>query len=402
MRFLSLLILVLTVAPPVCAADPAEYMQLARDGDFYSALRMAKEAVEADPENADLHGYLAEIQLELTQLKNSRASIQKALEIAPDVWRRRAAATLARIEFFEGNDEATREQLRHVEDSWIKRDLPMLMDPPDMEVKRTKNYIVYADQDMVAKGGLKAVSSIMEVVYKSYSKVLPFKVDEVKSRVYVFGTTAGYAAFSQRITGDSKEGSLGYFSPSRRILVVNADPGHHEVIAVGITADTMDTMFHEGFHQFARLHAPRIAIWFNEGMAEYFGPSKVVRGGKAIKVGHFLRDDPAGYYTRYNRAQESVESGKSMPLAQFLSLRHGEFSSSDQELTSRNYAQAWSFMHFLLNSKAARKFGPKTCRKYFKLLREGHPVAKAHRETFGKLDLKKVDAAYKKYVKELE
>ena len=401
MRVLSLLILVLTLAPSTHAADPNEYMQMARNGDYFNALRLAQEAVEADPENANLHGYLAEIQLELTQLKNSRASIMKALELAPDAWKKRAASTLARIEFFEGNDEAAREQIRLIDDNWIRRDLPKLMDPPGMEVKRTKNYIVYADEDMVAKGGLKAISSIMEVVHKSYSKVLPFKVDKVKSRVYVFGTKAGYARFNTRLSGDSADGSLGYFSPHRRILVINADPAQHEVIDGGITADAMDTMFHEGFHQFARLHAPNIAIWFNEGMAEYFGPSKVVRGGKAIKVGHFVRNDPAGYYTRYNRAQENVQTGKGMALARFLSLSHQEFMTGGEQ-TSRNYAQAWSFMHFLLNGKAAKSFGPKTCRKYFKMLREGHPMEKAHRETFGKLDLKRVDAAYQKYVKELK
>ena len=90
-----------------------------------------------------------------------------------------------------------------------------------------------------------------------------------------------------------------------------------------------------------------------------------------------------------------------MALARFLSLSHPEFMTGGEQ-TSRNYAQAWSFMHFLLNGKAAKSSGPKTCRKYFKMLREGHPMEKAHRETFGKLDLKRVDAAYQKYVKELK
>ncbi|MCA8962658.1 MAG: hypothetical protein KDC38_19165, partial [Planctomycetes bacterium] len=98
--------------------------------------------------------------------------------------------------------------------------------------------------------------------------------------------------------------------------------------------------------------------------------------------------------------QYFIEQKRFLPLSQFFRQPDEEFVGSE-EAAARNYAQAWSFMHFVLHSKAMKKDGPKTCRKYFKLLREGHPRDKAYQDSFGKLNLKAVQDEWLEYMKTL-
>ncbi|MCA8960258.1 MAG: hypothetical protein KDC38_07080, partial [Planctomycetes bacterium] len=284
-------------------ADPKHPMDYAKEGDFYNALRLARELAKENPEDADAFGFLGEIEYEMTHLEDSREALEKAIELAPDRWGARGALTLSRIDFLEGDDEAVRKSLAKVDDeAWVKATLPQLMSPPEMEVKRTRNYIVYADPGMVAKGGLDAAAQVMEIVHKSYTKVIPFKTDKTISRVYVLSTNEKYAAFNTAVTGDAAENTLGYFAPSLRILVINADPRDYKEIYGGITADSMDTMFHEGFHQFARLHAPDIHVWFNEGMAEYFGI-----GGKITRKSLTYGNVPTKHPSRLDNIRWSIQ-----------------------------------------------------------------------------------------------
>ena len=89
-----------------------------------------------------------------------------------------------------------------------------------------------------------------------------------------------------------------------------------------------------------------------------------------------------------------------MSLRSFMSQTDAQFMQGGAR-TSINYAQSWAVMHFLLHDPRVAKKGRKVIREYFTKLKEGSTKDEAFKETFGKLDLLKLDAAWKSYIRSL-
>lgn len=387
----------LALAAPAAAGALEDAEKAYEEDRLEEALRLSQAAVEAAPADADAVGLLGRVLFALGRHDEAIERAARAAELDPEVWGNLGKSTACRVAFFRAADDEVRRLLPTFESGAVTKHLEFLMNPTGLvrHQERGGHYIVYADETLQGRKGHEWAGKMMELIYEAYSTVFPFEVDErLVSRVYVFGGAGTYNRFNASLETDQSDAS-GYFAPSTRILVVDAAPDDGETVnPAGFSDGAIDTLFHEGFHQFVHLHVPQdIAMWFNEGMAEYFGPS-TPRGRKALNVGVVLKTHPTRT-TRYERLMAGLrgEGGnRVLPLRQLLTQ------GPDAEFGLMEYAQSWSFIHFLLHAPSMGAKGKKLLKDYFLAVKGGKTDAEAHALTFGALDLEKLDAAWRAYV----
>ncbi|MCI0343455.1 MAG: DUF1570 domain-containing protein [Planctomycetales bacterium] len=141
-----------------------------------------------------------------------------------------------------------------------------------------------------------------------------------KYHVNVYATKSEYHTIS-----GGPPGTGGFYSPGGRDFHFFDDPDFFQARRI---------FFHEGTHMFVNLtnnnkafHYPN---WLNEGMAEYFGGSKLDYKTGRYSFGHVLND-------RLEKIQKMVTAGSHSPLPKFLA----------QEGLAGAYDQGWSIVLFL-------------------------------------------------------
>ena len=369
-------------------------------GRLALCMRKVTAWLEDHPDSASawlLYGWL---EYDYGRYESAMEKLDKAVKLDPDLEFDRLDIQ-AKIQFLRGQDEAMKKTLAKLPKiSDAGRSLPHLSDPEGLSSIRSKDghYIVYVDDALKRRGGHKYAARLLDLIYKAYSRVFPFKTDKtVIHRCYILSTQAGYLEFCAKLGTDGR-GSAGFFTRETRVLIINADPRQDEANPQGFTADAVDTIFHEGFHQFIHNSVPDMPLWFNEGLAEYFGPS-ILLDSKRLRVGTFVRSGKV-YPSRFEIIKEAIDSSSALSLRSFMSQTDAQFMQGGAR-TSINYAQSWAVMHFLLHDPRVAKKGRKVIREYFTKLKEGSTKDEAFKETFGKLDLLKLDAAWKSYIRSL-
>jgi len=104
--------------------------------------------------------------------------------------------------------------------------------------------------------------------------------------------------------------------------------------------DTLRTIRHEGFHQYFDRLVGASPVWLNEGLAEYFEGSRLVKGSWSdgeVQAQHL----------------ETLARNARFPLEDFLRVEPKTF--YDEKTMHVCYAEAWACVHFLLNSGAEHK-----------------------------------------------
>lgn len=103
-----------------------------------------------------------------------------------------------------------------------------------------------------------------------------------------------------------------------------------------LSTDDWHVIQHEGFHEFAAaVINPRMPIWVNEGLAEYFG--EAIFTGDGFVSGLI----PHG---RMRRIQESMRNGQFSSVHAIMRLSHTAW---NRRLNVTNYDQAWAMTQFL-------------------------------------------------------
>jgi hypothetical protein len=99
------------------------------------------------------------------------------------------------------------------------------------------------------------------------------------------------------------------------------------------------TVQHEAFHQFAQLViTPRLPIWVNEGMAEYFAEG--LWTGDRLITGVL----PPG---RVRRVQKLIADKQLTDFDEMVLMPQAKWNA---EMDIKNYDQAWSMVHFLVHA----------------------------------------------------
>jgi tetratricopeptide (TPR) repeat protein len=245
-------------------------------------------------------------------------------------------------------------------------------------VKETPHYIVKTD---IGEKAAAFYASHAEAIHDLYTSRFGYRVPpKHKAIVYLFETREGYLTYAEMSTQDRPENSLGYYHPYfRELLLFESLDREH----------TLRVLYHEGFHQFLHRILPRPPYWFNEGVAEFFGASRV-ESGRVVATG----------LVQEGRLRD-VKMLLGTPLLKRLpdllkAASRRDFYGGNP---SANYAQAWSAIHFLFNGQGGKYAS--ILREYYRVLRDGGTAQAAYETSFGKVDLAAMEREWREYVAKL-
>ncbi len=167
----------------------------------------------------------------------------------------------------------------------------------------------------------------MEFVYSAYAWIIKVQPTSEKFTIKLYKDRREFLAYG------NPEGAGAFYVPWTKTLCGFYDK------------DVVFPFFaHEGTHQFVHMAVPKmmeiIPTWFNEGIADCMGCSKVIN-----KNLHICLFDTIVSKSRCQVIQKALREGKAKPLKDFMALNHQQFM-QDADL---HYAQSWSFVHFLFS-----------------------------------------------------
>lgn len=159
--------------------------------------------------------------------------------------------------------------------------------------------------------------------------------------------------------------------------------------------ETMATLQHEGFHQFAfRYIGTDLPIWVNEGVAQYFEDGIVVGNRMHLNIAH-------GH--RIATVKDAMASGTAIAFRRMLTMSDAEWASAVRQSPAKaalHYDQAWSMVHFLVTGDRGRyvdAFGD-----YLTRLGRGEESAAAFAAAFGSSDYDAFERAWRRSASEQE
>jgi len=242
-------------------------------------------------------------------------------------------------------------------------------------VYESDHYVVLSTLDMAS---VRRIAVRMDGIFREYSSRLVFS-EKIGERFVV----KVYRDRREYLSTGAPAFSAAYFSSRDRELV-------------GYKTSSFDEMFrplyHEGMHQFLHFYVPNPPTWFDEGLAKYFETAKPQLGRRLAGKPSYHVGGIDRYQARYVRDHQS----ELMPLPKLFRMSRQEFYTVN---TSLNYAQAWAFTHFLLES------GNKRLKQmwidYFFELRDGATGEEANEAVFGKINMPGLEAMFSEYVRRL-
>lgn len=138
--------------------------------------------------------------------------------------------------------------------------------------------------------------------------------------IWVFADTVSFRKGTREMLDDWPRTLSGYYSPSRRAVIVNAASGS-------------TTLRHEVVHPFLAANYPDLPAWVDEGIAAMFERTRPTSAGLAFLPGK-----------RLPRLQEAIRKRKLPSLAAFTAGTDRDFYGDPRYLS---YAQARYLMLFL-------------------------------------------------------
>ncbi|MCH9002620.1 MAG: DUF1570 domain-containing protein [Planctomycetes bacterium] len=200
------------------------------------------------------------------------------------------------------------------------------VDAGQLPTYRSRFYIIHSDldRDIIREADLRLTR--MAQVYMDRTKRFSGKIT-TRLPFYLFRHRDDYMA------AGGLPGSAGTYNGKK--LMAFAGPK--------VTSQTWKTVQHEGFHQFVRaVMGGDIPTWVNEGLAEYFG--EAVFTGDDMITGLI---PPA----RLQRVKAMIDAGTHKPVAEMMTLQRETW---NLRLTTANYDQAWSMVHFLAHGDGGK------------------------------------------------
>jgi hypothetical protein len=352
-------------------------------GDLRQAARRYDEALERLPGFAEALAARAYLHLLSGQWKEARALVDRALALAPDL---PEGHTLRARIFLEDGDAAAAVQAAGTARKLAPLDLD-LQARAQMVRNVTRgpswarphehasaHYVVRSD---LSVDRCRAYADHLEAMRSVYEEATGLAAAPGKrAQVVIFNVPEGYYSYIDFTSGDRMENTLGLFSPWYGQMVLFEDAEQ---------AETLKVLGHEGFHQFLAGALPNGApIWFNEGMAEYVGATRV-EAGRVVQTGGLQEG-------RLSNLKAAMKYGwRARPFRDIMRESQAEFYGADAPF---KYAQAWSMIHFFMHGEGGRH--REALKAYIERLKAGDTAAEAFEAAFGAKDLDAMDAAWRK------
>jgi hypothetical protein len=268
-----------------------------------------------------------------------------------------------------------------------KNVLNVVKGPQHLGAKYEKEFPHYVVMTDMSVDKTMLYGTRLEAAYKFYAEtfkdVFTEEARRPKPRVAIFNTREAYLTYGELTLSNRQEWTLGYFHPMYRELLLFEDADLEA---------TLQTLYHEAFHQFMALMVPKAPFWYNEGIAEYMGGIKVEvvnkKDSKIVEKARVLDGRLKGLKMSLNFALKFEDIMMQTP-AQFYSGP-----------VSFKYAQAWSMVHFLYEASGG-KHRP-LVESYFKKLKDGGTPREAFDTAFGGGKVEELQKEWLEYVKKLE
>ncbi len=311
------------------------------------AMRSYDQAIATKPDYAHAYKMRALLRVQKEQLERAREDVRRARELKPD------DAELAPIE------------LR----------LSLVLEGPPWETKftaETRNYVVWTNADQALAD---EIARHAELIRKLYTQIFP-RPPKAKRKfpIVVFATREEYHQ------NGGPRGAGGHFDPVFKQLFLF----RYEKMS-----DTLLVLYHEGFHQFLdsilEVKAPQ---WFNEGMADFFGPSEYFKQGG--EEGMRIKPNP----WRLNTVKQLVRGDRATDFERLMTMTQQEM--YEPRAAGLHYAQAWSIVYFLAQADDGAYFD--YLKDYFQALRRGKNIREAYQAAFGRADMAAMQARWREFV----
>lgn len=351
-------------------------------GDPKKALAPLLAAIEKNPKFHEAMIELGDSYLQDGRMKEADAQYARALATKPD----HAGALLrrARVKIHDGKFPDARADVQKVLEKrprealakLMKKKLDLVIDGPTWPQrfeKETAHYIIRTDADQTFADW---VAHHAELIRRLYDSIFKGSVPEggpKKFPIIVYKNKEEYHK------NGGPKGAGGHYDPEFRQLYL---------FRYEKDSDTTLVLYHEGFHQYLDPYVKRAPQWFNEGLADYFGPAQYAKEGR--EEGMRIVPNP----WRLRLIQHVLGQNGARPLKQLMLMSQAEM--YEEETVGVNYAQAWSFIYFLCEYDG-RKYFP-ILGRYFKELKKGKDNEAAYKESFGKEDMDVLEAEWKKFI----
>ncbi len=211
----------------------------------------------------------------------------------------------------------------------------------------------------------------MDAVFDEYARRFRTfgKRETVRMPLYLFKTQNDYFNFMKQAGIDaSATGGIFFIRPDSRGLATWVDDRPQWI--------TLETIQHEGFHQFAHTHiGTRLPLWANEGLAEYFGDGILVGGTLRIGISNGRRIEAI---------KIAIRDKTILDFDQLMNMQQGQWHLNlvrDREKARLQYDQSWSMVHFLIHGEEGRY--REAFEKYLSLVAKGTEGKQAFALAFG-------------------
>lgn len=154
---------------------------------------------------------------------------------------------------------------------------------------------------------------------------------------------------------------------------------------ITICADARDEassiVYHEYVHFVASTYLPRLPLWFEEGLAEFYQSFQVSGGTARIGLPVW-------------RHLALLNTWPTMPLQELFAVDHDSPTYNDADLKGSFYAQSWALVHYLLIGNEVRR--AETVR-FIDLLHDGVPPPAAFEAAFS-VDVAQLEKELRAYI----
>ncbi len=239
---------------------------------------------------------------------------------------------------------------------------------------RSRNYEVLGN---LPAAEARPIVAHMDAVFEEYERrFASFPARNSSAvRLYLYDTNANYLAqLAER--GVKADNTAGVFFWSSQ------ESGLSTFLEGQSGLRMFHVLQHEGFHQFANSRiGESLPIWANEGVAEYFGQSILVKG--RLKTG-------VAPESRIERIRDQLRNEISFPLEELLTISHQRWNMAvggNDPRAGVLYDQSWSVVHFLINAENGKYADALTT--FIKVASTGAGAEQAMIKAFGSADAAK-------------
>lgn len=188
-------------------------------------------------------------------------------------------------------------------------------------------------------------------------------------RVFLFSGEAGYQKYCAQTLGSTQPHTMGLYSPALKQLLIWNVPDREQML---------ETVRHEGFHQYLDRVMSDPPPWLNEGLAMYY---EAVPPGEERPLGGLVRNDLLA----------ALAPDRLPPLAEFTAQDAERFYADAEQ----NYPLSWALTHFSRQTTPARRL---LFRRWFDALRDGQSNAEALRTALGTTSITELERDFRAHV----